>query len=69
MRNCVSNKISIHDVVSGLKGEKDRKGNALKTENYFKEKIKLKKICALRQIQDKTILLDTDLFFENDCVQ
>jgi len=36
----VSNKIFIHDVVTVLKGEKAGKGNALKTANYFKEKIK-----------------------------
>jgi len=47
----------------GLKVKKAEKGNALKTANYFKEKI-----CTLRQIQDRAILLDTGLFFENYCV-
>jgi len=42
MRNCVSNKIFIRDVVSGLRVKKAGKGKAFKTANYLKEIIKLK---------------------------
>jgi len=63
MRNCVSNKIFIHDVVSGLKGDKSWKRQRTKNCKLFQRKNKIEKICTLRQIQDKAIQLDTGLFF------
>jgi len=44
--------------------KKAGKDNILKTAIYFKEKV-----CTLRQFQDKAILLDTGLFFENYYIQ
>ena len=46
--------------------KKAGKVNALQTAKKYK-KNKIGKICPLLQIQDKAILLDTGLFFEDCC--
>ncbi len=44
-------------------------GQTRSGKNTLTGKNKIEKICTLRQIQDKAILLDTGLFFENYCVR